>query len=129
MTTRTYTLGQTGETYAAQWLQKRGYAILERNWRAAYPMRGEIDIIARDGATLVIVEVKTRTTQHCGHPSEAVTPRKLTQLRRLAAAWLTHAGVRPRELRFDVISVLAPSDRYATPTNEWHIDHLKDVRP
>lgn len=97
-------LGADGEDYAARYLVGTGFAVVARNWRCA---AGEIDIVARDGATLVIVEVKSRTSTAYGDPAEAVTFRKQQKLQELARHWLRehpHRG----PVRFDVISVLAP---------------------
>ena len=74
-------LGQSGEDRAAEFLQSLGYKILERNKR--YPV-GEIDILAKDGATIVIVEVKAGRTGHFGYAIERVGPNKQHKLRQLA---------------------------------------------
>lgn len=95
-------IGAYGERVAVAYLLDRGMAVLERNWRGA---AGEVDIIARDRDILVICEVKTRSSDACGAPIEAVGPAKARRLRRLAAQWLTASGLHPREVRFDVISV------------------------
>lgn len=97
-------LGAFGEELAARYLREQGMVILDRNWRCA---RGEIDIVARAGADLVVVEVKARRGTSAGYPVEAVTYRKLTRLRALAAAWLQeHPQWRPAGVRFDVVGVL-----------------------
>lgn len=80
--------------------------LLARNWTCRY---GEIDIVARDGTTLVVCEVKTRTSDRYGSPLEAITPTKATRLRRLAAHWLEVHDVQPPAVRIDVVSVLVPS--------------------
>ena len=82
--TRTQALGRSGEDLAVDHLEAQGYTILDRNWRCSI---GEVDIVAREGATTVVVEVKTRSGSGFGHPLEAITPVKLARLRRLAAAW------------------------------------------
>lgn len=102
-------LGRTGETLAARHLQARGWRIVARNWRCATrDLRGEVDIIAWDGATLVFCEVKTRRGAAAGGPFAAVIPRKLARLRRLAANYLATQGVRAR-VRFDVVGVQLPA--------------------
>lgn len=113
-------LGRRGERIAERALVARGYEILDRNWRCP---EGEIDLVALDGASLVFVEVKTRTSTDFGHPFEAITPGKLSRLRRLAAAWLNERGpVRgATRLRVDAIGVLAPRDAPAT------IEHLEGI--
>lgn len=114
-------LGRTGEQLAVDHLVAAGYTILDRNWRCSI---GEIDIIARQGGTTVVVEVKTRSGLGFGHPLDAVTPRKLARLRRLAAAWCesqheTAAGG-TAALRIDVVGVVAGSGGIT-------IDHLQQV--
>ncbi|CAN5192148.1 YraN family protein [soil metagenome] len=102
-------LGRTGETLAARHLQARGWRIVARNWRCATrDVRGEVDIIAWDGATLVFCEVKTRRDTAAGGPFAAVTPRKRARLRGLAASYLATAGARA-QVRFDVVGVLLPA--------------------
>jgi len=98
-------LGRFGEDLAAQHLREAGFVVLERNWRCA---AGEIDILARDGDTLVVCEVKTRTTTAFGAPIEAVTPEKVERLRRLAFRWTGERGIRPARIRIDVVGVLRP---------------------
>ena len=88
----------------ASWYQARGYEVLDRNWRCR---EGELDLVLREGRRFVFCEVKTRTTDAFGAPAEAVTRTKQMRVRRLAARWLEdEAPVRPREIRFDVASVL-----------------------
>ena len=89
----------------AAWYRDHGYEVLARNWRCR---EGEIDLVLRDGRRFVFCEVKTRTSDAFGAPVEAVTRAKQMRLRRVAARWLEdEAPVRPREIRFDVASVLA----------------------
>lgn len=101
-------LGRFGEDLAVRHLESQGCVVVERNWRCA---RGEIDIVARDGGTLIICEVKTRRSTMFGAPVEAVTPRKLRRLRSLALAWITEHGVHAPHIRLDVIGVLAEDSR------------------
>lgn len=111
-------VGQYGEELAARYLSKAGFAILERNWRCEL---GEIDIVARDGAALVVCEVKTRRGLNYGSPLESITYRKLTTLRRLLGRWLQEHEMQPREVRIDVVAVLLP--RGSEPT----VDHVRGV--
>jgi putative endonuclease len=97
-------LGAQGEAAAARYLQRCGLVVLDRNWRCR---DGEIDLVATDGDTLVIVEVKTRSGIDFGRPEEAVTRQKLARMRRLAQLWLAANGVGWVEIRFDVVAVLA----------------------
>jgi putative endonuclease len=96
-------LGVSGEDAVAAWYEANGYEIVERNWRCR---EGELDLIVRSGRVFVFCEVKTRTTTNFGYPVEAVTKAKQTKLRHLAARWLADAPLAPREIRFDVASVL-----------------------
>jgi putative endonuclease len=100
-------LGRYGEDLAARHLTNAGLDVLERNWRCA---DGELDIIARDGAVLAFVEVKTRTTLAFGDPAEAVGPAKSARIHRLALRWLDEhrdsIGLGWPQLRFDVVSIV-----------------------
>jgi putative endonuclease len=102
-------LGIDGEDYAVRYLIGAGLTIVTRNWRCP---EGELDILALDGDTLVVVEVKTRTSTAYGLPLEAVTARKAEKIRGLAARYLREEG-RRGSIRFDVISILMP--RNITP--------------
>lgn len=102
---RNQALGAHGENVAAAHLVEQGLEVLDRNWRCDL---GEIDIVARDGSTLVICEVKTRTTFVHGGPFEAITGHKALRLRRLAHRWLTEHDIEPPSLRIDAISVVVP---------------------
>ena len=93
--------GKQGEQLACQWLEAKGFSILHRNWRHG---RDEIDIVARDGGFLVVVEVKTRSTGYWGDPEQAIGPAKRRNLMR-AATELVHTIPESLELRFDVISI------------------------
>ena len=110
MTTERRAVGAYGERLAARHLEEQGLVLLVRNWRCA---DGEVDLILRDGDDLVFCEVKTRRTATYGPPAAAVGPRKIRKLRQLARQWLAEAGVRPRQVRFDVVEVL-PQRRGAT---------------
>ncbi len=99
---RNKAIGTFGENVAAEHLRELGMVILARNWTCKF---GEIDIVARDGSTLVICEVKTRGSSDYGGPFEAVTGHKATRLRRLAMHWLEVHDVEPSSVRIDVVSV------------------------
>lgn len=100
-------VGRFGEEVAARRLEAAGLRILDRNWRCA---EGEIDIVAVDGATLVICEVKTRSGTAFGDPAEAVVGAKALRLRRLALRWIAAHGLGWRQLRFDVVTVVRRRD-------------------
>lgn len=99
-------LGQWGETLAADYLQKQGYALLERNARTAY---GELDLVMRQsvlgGAVTVFVEVKTRRSQAFGLPEEAITPRKQAHLLDSAQAYLQTHPELDGDWRIDVVAI------------------------
>ena len=95
-------LGKTGEDLACRELERRGYTILARRWRQR---GGEIDIIARDGPTLVFVEVKARDGSAFGEGSEAVTPRKQGRITQLALLYLARHRLMDTPCRFDVVSI------------------------
>jgi putative endonuclease len=114
-------VGKFGEQLAVDHLEAAGLVVVERNWRCS---DGELDIVATEGATLVFVEVKTRSSVAFGLPSEAVTRDKLARLRRLAARWLLEhreIGRAYPVVRFDVMSIvrLAPGG----PS----VEHLRGV--
>lgn len=96
-------IGAFYEEQAAQYLEGKGYCILEKNFRCR---QGEIDLIARDGDTLVFVEVKYRMNDVCGEPEEAVDFRKQKKIRRVAEYYLLCSGL-PQDIncRFDVAAL------------------------
>ena len=96
-------LGRRGEDAAAAYLERIGYTLVERNWQVR---SGEIDIIALDGPTIVLCEVKTRRTIAKGTPEEAVSPTKQRRIARLARAYLQHADLEDVSVRFDVVTLL-----------------------
>ncbi|GAA4058466.1 YraN family protein [Nonomuraea soli] len=110
-------LGRHGEQLAADYLTAAGMRILERNWRSR---RGEIDILARDGVDLVVVEVKTRSSRSHGTALESVRPAKLARLRTLAAQWLSAQPSTFRAVRIDVIAL----ERFA---GDYSIRHIRGV--
>ncbi|MFF5936956.1 YraN family protein [Streptomyces sp. NPDC012508] len=101
-------LGKYGEQLAVRRLTDAGMSILARNWRCG--RTGEIDIVARDGATVVVCEVKTRRDGAFEHPMAAVTPAKADRLKRLAACWLDRHGGPPPDggVRIDLVGVVLP---------------------
>ena len=95
-------LGRIGENKAAEFLKKQGYKILETNYKNSL---GEIDIIAKDGEYTVFAEVKTRTTESFGAPSEAVDFRKRRQYFKVAQFYAVKKGISGAPMRFDVIEI------------------------
>jgi len=104
--------GALGERIAAEHLERRGFAIVDRNYRTRY---GELDVVAANEQALVFCEVKTRVAGGASGPAgplDAIGPRKQRRLRQLAGAWLSAKPDRPhrRDVRFDAIGVtLTPS--------------------
>ncbi len=97
-------LGRLGERLAAEHFQRLGYRVLAQNHHTRW---GELDLVLSDGRTLVFCEVKTRRIGS-GEPFESLHEAKRTQVRRIAALWLTEPSDRPwhEELRFDAVGVL-----------------------
>ena len=110
------TLGKNGEEIAASYLTKQGYKILEKNKR--FSKLSEIDIIALDKNTLVFVEVKTRKTDICGHPFEAITKTKYQHIKNGLFMYLKD-NPQYKKYRIDAISVLIKP--------ELKIEHLKNI--
>jgi putative endonuclease len=96
------TKGVLGEELARTYLESRGLATRERNYRTEY---GEIDLIMQDQDVLVFVEVKYRTSDRYGNPLEAVSPRKQAKLKQIARRYIAQLGYEP-VCRFDVIGIL-----------------------
>lgn len=111
-------LGARGEAIAAGYLEGLGFCILERNWRNR---SGELDLIARDGDTLVAVEVKTRSGTGYGNPLEAITVQKMARLRRLLLDWARGTEARGAGLRVDAVGITLRGDERP------RIDHLRGV--
>ncbi|MDQ2837676.1 MAG: YraN family protein [Actinomycetota bacterium] len=109
-------IGRYGEAVAVRLLIDSGYRLIETNWRCR---RGEIDIVASAGNTLVICEVKTRSSVAFGEPAEAVGRLKSSRLRLLATQWLAEHPGSWDAIRFDVISVLRP------PSGPAQVRHLR----
>ena len=99
-------LGQAGEKAAAELLRRRGYELVGSGFRAR---RGEIDLLCRRGGELVVVEVKTRTSDAFGAPHEAVGARKRRALRQAASEYRLLAGWRG-PIRFAVVGLLVAAD-------------------
>lgn len=95
-------LGRRGESKATRFLRRRGLRVLERNWRCP---GGELDLLAREGNTLVVVEVRTSQADFAGGPAHTVGPEKQRRLERLTRRWLLRSPWAPDSVRFDVVSV------------------------
>lgn len=104
MTRKRIHTGRQGEEEAVRLLGSMGYKILERNYRC--PL-GEMDIVAKDGPTLVFVEVRSRTGDAYGDPLESITARKQRRLSLIAFHYLQTRGLFGQPARFDVVAVRA----------------------
>lgn len=111
-------VGNRGEELAAAFLERNGLRIVERNFRCK---GGEIDIVAKDGSTLVFVEVKSRKTLTFGVPQLAVTAFKQRQISKAALTWLARNRQHDTPARFDVIAILL-EDNY-----RHQIEHIKNA--
>jgi putative endonuclease len=117
-----HNLGELGERIAAEHLIRRGYCIVERNYRTRW---GELDIVAFDGKTLAFCEVKTRRVTAAGiNPLDSIRTRKRARVRKMAGSWLIERADRPYAdvVRFDAIGVtFGPAGRLMS------IEHLEDA--
>jgi putative endonuclease len=95
-------LGKEGERLAEQYLKKKGYKLVERNYRCA---AGELDLIVLDRRVVVFVEVKTRTGHGFGSPLEAVAYHKQRKMIQAAQFFLSEKRLHQRDARFDVVGV------------------------
>lgn len=109
-------IGKKGEKLAAEHLAREGYNLVALNWRFKHK---EIDILAYDGDWLVVVEVKLRSTDYFGDPSEFVTLKKQRFLIEAAEAYLDSIPSAP-EVRFDIISIIGTEGNYK-------IEHIDDA--
>lgn len=113
---KAFELGRKGEELAVEHLKSIGYEILELNW---FSHHLEIDIIAKDGDELVIIEVKARGTDSYEHPSEAVSNKKIRFLVNAAEAYILEKDINT-DTRFDVISILFSG-------RNFEIEHFKNA--
>jgi putative endonuclease len=103
MTNARQELGKSGENLASAEIQSRGYAVIERGYRTRW---GEIDIIARDGETLVFVEVRRKSHDDCGSAVESIGQEKQRRVVRMAVDYLTRKDLYDKcPVRFDVVAI------------------------
>jgi len=110
-------LGKEGERIAEQYLKRKGYKVVERNYRCA---AGEVDLIVLDRRVIVFVEVKTRTGHGFGTPLEAVQPRKQRKMMQAAQFFLSQKKLHQRDARFDVVGI-------SWPAREPVIEHVENA--
>lgn len=117
MKTKNKETGLKGEQLAQDYLKKQGYEIIEVNKR--FSKFCEIDIIAKHKETLVFVEVKTRSTEFCGSPLEAITKTKYENIKTGLYTYIQEAKVKYKNFRIDAISIVLKP--------EIKINHLKNL--
>jgi putative endonuclease len=117
ITVKNLITGKYGEWLAVRYLKKKGYEIVGRNEKTP---AGEIDIVARDADVLVFAEVKTRTGDRFGHPSEAVDARKRKKMEDSALLYLKRFKQKIPQARFDVICVTIAGSKNS-------IEHIADA--
>lgn len=108
--------GKTGEELAAEYLIAKGYIIRDINWKNG---KLELDIVAYKDRTLIVVEVKTRSSDLFGHPEDAVNTRKIRHIIDATDAYIQKYDL-PFEVRFDIISIVKKE-------NEYEIEHIPDA--
>lgn len=118
-------LGNKGEDDAVDYLTKKSYSIIERNF---YSRGGEIDIIAIHNDTLVFIEVKARTVGSMGRPYEAITYNKLMKMRLVISAYLSTHKIKHGGMRIDVIGIDYESDYKLKCINHYENVTMDDVR-
>lgn len=117
MVTKNKEVGVRGELLAQEYIAKLGYEIIETNKN--FSKFCEVDIIAKDRDTLVFIEVKTRTSDFCGSPLEAITKSKYENIKIGLFSYLNETKVKYKKFRIDAISiVLNPAVK---------INHLKNI--
>jgi putative endonuclease len=100
--------GKRGEEIAVSFLKKKGYTIVEQNYRCVF---GEIDIVARHRGDIVFIEVKSRKSEDFGNPEEAVGFNKQRKISQIALNYLNEKGLNDHDARFDVVAIkLLPDD-------------------
>ncbi|TXG37040.1 YraN family protein [Seonamhaeicola maritimus] len=109
-------LGKKGEQLAVDFLIKKNYNIVERNYRFD---KAEVDIIAKNGDTLAIVEVKTRSSTDFGNPQDFVKPKQIKNLVKAVDEYVTVNGL-DVEVRFDIIAIVKEE-------NKFNIEHLENA--
>jgi putative endonuclease len=122
MTRSRYSLGNQGESAAAEYLSSSGIKILDRNFRC--PL-GEIDLIARDGKTIVFVEVRARQADGICSPEESITIYKRRRLTRAALWYLKQRGLLDSNARFDVVAIRWDGEK---PEINWIVNAFEPGR-
>jgi putative endonuclease len=112
-------LGKLGEIAAVQELEAKGFQILGQNYRV---IEGEVDIVCKEGETVVFVEVKTRRSRKFGYPEEAISRKKRSRLIKAALQYLEENLLLDIDWRFDLIAIeCSPEGRVE------RLEHLEDI--
>lgn len=111
-------LGKDGEDFATQYLEQKGYEIIQRNFECK---QGEIDIIAKDKEEYVFIEVKTRQNFHYGIPSEAVDERKQKHIWNATEYYIYLHKLENKYIRIDVIEIYKKKGKF-------YINHIKQIK-
>ena len=120
MTEKRQKFGKAGEEAAVAFLKKKGYRIVQKNFKTAV---GEIDIIAENDKAVIFIEVKTRFGGQFGHPSLAVSPHKQKKLVQTEESFLVRYKIKDRDMRFDVLSVTGSPDA----PDSWNIEPIENA--
>jgi putative endonuclease len=112
--------GREGESAALRFLKKKGYRILEKNFRSKV---GEIDIIAEQDGVIVFVEVKARADHEFGHPLNALTPAKQKKIIQTAQSFLSRKRISDKPMRFDVVALTSDAEG----PDSWQIELLQNA--
>ena len=120
MTQERLKFGRDGESAALNFLKKKGYRILEKNFRSKV---GEIDIIAEQDGVIVFVEVKARADHEFGHPFNALTPAKQKKIIQTAQSFLVRKRISDKTLRSDVVALTTNTEG----PDSWKIELLQNA--
>jgi len=113
-------LGNIGEAIAKLVLEKKNYRIIEQNFNSGI---GEVDIIAGIGGILVFIEVKTRTSDDFGSPSESIDANKVLRIRKTASCYFTRkAAAGFKDYRFDIIAIMVKKNKIRTVFKKINCD-------
>ena len=118
MTQKRLQFGREGESAAITFLKKKGYRILEKNFRSKL---GEIDVIAEQAGVIVFIEVKTRSDHEFGHPFDALTPTKQKKIIQTAQSFLVQKRISDKPMRFDVVALTSDEQ------DKWKIELLENA--
>jgi len=112
-------LGARGERLVEKFLRKKGYKVLEKNYRSRF---GEIDIIVKKGSEIVFVEVKTRSSKEFGEPENAITKIKLDHFSKTAQSYIQKNNITQCSVRLDAVSVFIVPEK-----NDFEIEHFENI--